>query len=211
MFCLFSLSSNGRLQLASASSVPKGNVQGTLKLHGTDDIMNTTLITLNNGEFSTYSAPDGSFAFYNVPPGIHVLDVQSLTYVFSQVKIQLLTESIDEPRCIEYYYPGATKAPIAHPIELTALATPQYFEPRAKFSPFVFLKNPMVIMMIFSVGLMLLMPHMMQNLDPEQKEQMRKQMEAQQDPSKMLNQLWGDISGQKDVPKERIVRRIKRE
>jgi hypothetical protein len=132
--------------------------------------------------------------------------------MFSQVKIQLLADSMDQPRCIEYYYPGAQKSPITHPLLLTALATPQYFEPKKSFSPFVLLKNPMVIMMIFSVGLMVVMPQMMQNLDPEQKEQMRKQMEVQQDPSKMLNQLWGDFSGKKEEPKEgKVIRRVKRE
>ena len=53
----------------------------------------------------------------------------------------------------------------------------------------------MILIMIFSVGMMFIMPSMMSNLDPEQKEQMKKQMEAQQDPTKMLSQLWGEMSG----------------
>jgi len=56
----------------------------------------------------------------------------------------------------------------------------------------------MLLMMGFSVVLMFFMPKMMDNLDPEQKEQMQKQMEMQSDPSKMLQQLWGDLSGAGD-------------
>ena len=46
-------------------------------------------------------------------------------------------------------------------------------------------KNPMLLMMIVSVGGMVMMPKMMEGLDPEQKEQMQRQMAMQQDPSKV--------------------------
>ena len=77
----------------------------------------------------------------------------------------------------------------------------------------------MVLVMVASAALMFVMPRMMENLDPEQKEQMKKQMEMQQDPTKMLSQLWGDLSGtnaQPQVGKKKIkergaVRRMRRE
>ena len=99
------------------------------------------------------------------------------------------------PNCIEYVYAGATKFATQHPLTLNAHATYEYFERRPSFSPFRIFKNPMVLMMIVSIGFMVVMPSMMSNLDPEQKEQMKKQMEMQQDPSKMLTQMWSDISG----------------
>jgi hypothetical protein len=43
----------------------------------------------------------------------------------------------------------------------------------------------MLLMMIVMGGMMFLMPKMMENLDPEQKEQMQRQMEMQQDPTKV--------------------------
>ena len=111
--------------------------------------------------------------------------------MFSQVKIQLLEDSMDKPNCIEYAYPGANKQPIAHPLVLTAHATYEYFEQRPAFSVFSLLRNPMLLMMLFSVGMMYLMPKMMENLEPEEKEKMRAQMELQKDPAKMLSQLFG--------------------
>lgn len=46
-------------------------------------------------------------------------------------------------------------------------------------------KNPMLLLMVATAGMMFWMPKMMEGLDPEQKEQMQRQMEMQQDPSKV--------------------------
>ena len=158
--------------------------------------LNTTRITINDGEYITYTKPDGSFIFYNLSPGIHLLHVQSHTHVFSQVKIQLLEAAMGSAKCIEYAFPGANKQAIPHPLILTAHAKYDFFEKRQSFSLISTLKNPMVMMMLFSVVLMLIMPKMMENLDPEQQEQFKQRMQSNQgDPTKILSQLWGDISG----------------
>lgn len=60
------------------------------------------------------------------------------------------------------------------------------------------LKNPMVIMMLFSGLMMYFMPKMMEGMDPEEKAAMKKQMEAQKDPTKMISQMWGDITGNQE-------------
>ena len=217
--------STSRVQASTSESVVStGSIYGTLVLPSVAIAklppINSTLITLNDGEYSTYTTPTiatatetetspsdltsatatetaikQQFSFHNIPPGVHVLDVHHPHYHFSQIKIQLLPENNMEPNCIEYMYPGSTKYSLPHPLTLTAHATFTYYEQRPSFSPFRLFKNPMVLMMIVSVGFMLLMPSMMSNLDPEQKEQMKKQMEMQQDPSKMLSQMWSDLSG----------------
>jgi hypothetical protein len=217
------------------SQVHGGQIEGKLEVpdpqsHIALPPLNSTLLTLNDGEFSTYSIPPtNSFVFHNVPPGVHVLDVHSTHYHFSQIKIQILDEedadkdtdattppTSPSPKCIEYFYPGATKKPIPHPLVLYANAEYQYYQPRPTFSPFSILRSPMILIMIFSVGMMFVMPKMMGELDPDQKQQMKKQMEAQQDPTKMLSQLWGEISGAgetKEITEKKVVRkeRLKRE
>jgi hypothetical protein len=174
----------------------------------------TTRITLNNDEFTTYSRADGSFSIYNVEPGVHQIDIHSISHHFGQIKIQLLPESMDQPKCLEYAYPGAPKAMTPYPLVLTAHATYQYFEKRAGISIFGMLKNPMVLMMIVSAGFMFLMPKMMEGLEPEEKAKMKKQMESQQDPTKMLSQMWGDISGtntEEAAQSKQKQRRVKKE
>lgn len=182
-------------------------IKGTLLLPD-DTPVNMTRLSLNAGEQLTYSLLDGTFAFYNVPPGVHLVDVHSHTLMFSQVKIQLLEDSMDKPKCIEYAYPGANKQPIAHPLVLTAHATYEYFEQRPGFSIFSLLRNPMLLMMLFTVGMMYLMPKMMENLEPEEKEKMRAQMEMQKDPTKMLSHLFG--LGEEEEP-AKPARRTKRD
>jgi ER membrane protein complex subunit 7 len=173
------------------SSTPTTTIEGRLQFPDQTPFNITTKIALNFDEFTTYSQADGSFHIYHVPPGIHVLNVLSTTHHFSQIKIQLLADDMSHPKCLEYYYPGAQKQVVAHPLVLTAIATYEYFEERAGFSFTSILRNPMIILMMFSVGLMLLMPKMMEGLEPEERERMKQQMEMQQDPTKMLGQLFG--------------------
>jgi len=125
-----------------------------------------------------------------------LLDVQSREHHFSQVKIQLLEEAMDSPKCIEYVYPGAPKQAIPHPLVLTAHASYEYYEKRQGFSIFSMLKNPMLLMMIFTAGMIFLMPKMMEDMDPEQKEMMQKQIEFQTDPSKMLTKMLQGLTGE---------------
>lgn len=204
-----------------SSSSDRGTILGRIQLPESivrpDDkalSLPSVLITLNHGEFSTYSTvSDGAFFFHNVPPGVHVLDVHSSEYIFSQVKIQLLADSMNDPKCIEYVYPGAPKQVLTDtPITLTAHGRYEYFQPRPTLSIFSILQNPMILMMIVGAVLMLFMPMMMEGLDDEQKEIMKKQMEAQQDPTKMLSSFFGggdeeDDKASKKKNKDKTVRK----
>jgi len=166
-------------------------IVGQLQFPDKSSFNETVRIVLNHGELWTYSRQDGSFALETVPPGIHVLDVYSSVYHFSQYKIQLSQDDMDNPKCLEYAYPGAIKQPVSHPLVITAVATYDYFEKRPGFTLLALLRNPMLLMMAFAAGLMFLMPKLMEGMDDEEKEQMKRQMELQKDPSKMLGQLFG--------------------
>ncbi len=191
-------------------------LQGHLQFPDKTPFNITTRISLNNAEYTTYSRSDGSFVIYNVPPGIHQLDIHSPTYHFGQVRVQLLKESMNAPMCLEYTHAGAVKIAIKYPLVLTPHATYDYFEPQKGFSIFSLLKNPMVLMMLVSAGLMVGMPKLMENLDPEEKEQMRKQMQAQSNPTEMLSQMFsmggsGDDAGADSAKARRERRRAKKD
>lgn len=182
------------------SSAAAKTIEGRLQFPDSAAFNITSRIVLNHGELSTHSRADGSFALYNVPSGIHVLDVHSSVYHFPQIKIQLLEEDESaEPKCLEYLYPGAKKKFAKYPLVLIAMAKFEYFEPRRPFSMLSLLKNPMFLMMLVSVGLMFMMPKMMEGLDPEEREQMKKQMELQKDPSKMFSQLLSGMTGSEET------------
>ncbi|CAJ1954509.1 unnamed protein product [Cylindrotheca closterium] len=196
--------------LVTSWAQPTKDLEGRLEFGDKTPFNVTTRITLNNGEFSTYSKIDGSFTIYDVPPGIHQLDIHSTNYHFGQIKIQLLEDSMDSPNCLEYAFPGATKQIISYPLVMYPYATYQYFEPQKGFSILRLLKSPMVLMMIFGGFMMYVMPMMMEGLDPEEKAAMKKQMEAQQDPTKMFSQMLGGLTGapeEEDTGKSRKERR----
>ena len=203
--------------------IPTMTLRGRLEYPDKTPFTNTTKITLNDNEYTTYSRADGTFVIYHVLPGIHQLDVHSPTHHFGQIKCQLLEETmmttdndddvIEPPKCLEYAYPGAMKQSTKYPLVLTAYATYVYFEPRQGFSIWALVKNPMVLMMLFSVFMMFVMPKMMENLDPEEKAKMKQQMQNQQDPTKMLSQMWGELTGAQEQPTARARRspRVKRD
>ena len=118
-------------------------------------------------------------------------------------------DSMDAPKCLEYAFPGAQKRELKYPLVINPKGTYQYFETKKGFSIFSLMRNPMVMMMLFSVGLMVAMPYMMEGLDPEEKARMKEQMKAQQDPSAMLTQMWGDITGgaEEEAPKSKKERK----
>lgn len=188
------------LQVHHVASEQKTTIEGRLQLPDMKPFNTTTTISLNFGDHIVYSAVDGSFQFRDVPPGVHVLDVHSKTHHFPQIKIQIVENDMENPRCLEYAYPGAQKNPVLYPLVLTAIATYDHFEIKRGFSIFSILKNPMLLMMLFGAGLMFVMPKLVEQMDPEEKEQMRKQMEMQQDPTKMLSSLFGMGEDQDDEP-----------
>jgi len=187
---------------AGGSFVPVTSIEGVLYYPDKRPFNITSRVTLNNDEYTTYSrSDDGTFVLYNVPPGIHQIDVHNPDYHFASVKVQLKEDDMDSPKCLEYAYPGAAKTPIpSSPITLYALARLEYFEKRQGFSIFSLFKNPMVMMMGVSVVMMLLTPKMMEGMEPEEKEKMKKQMEMQKDPAKMLSQLWGEMTSPEPEP-----------
>ena len=64
--------------------------------------------------------------------------------------------------------------------------------------------NPTILMMVFMVAMIVFMPQMMKNMDPEQLEEMKKQSVLNQsgidpsDPTKALRELWGGKKGEDD-------------
>jgi hypothetical protein len=156
IFGLFFVLICGSLVHANEASVAV--IQGRLQFPDKRVFTETTRISLNHGVQHTYTRPDGGFIFFNIEPGVHVIDVYNHNYHFSQIKCQFLEGKMDQPTCIEYIYPGAHKLDTTHPLIITALASVEYFEAKRGFSVLSIIKNPMMLMMLFSVVMMYFMP-----------------------------------------------------
>ena len=177
-------------------------------------------IVVNHGEYITYSrTSDGNFTIHDIKPGVYIIDIISPIHHFSQVKClykptnksELLTQqqqsslpttedtkATKKPvfSCIEYHYPGATKRNIdeSNLLVLTALASYEYFETKRGFSLLSILKNPMVLMMILTGGIMYMLPKMMEGMDPEERAMMQKQIQMQQNPTQMMSNLFSGVT-----------------
>lgn len=189
-------------------------IEGRLQFPDDTPYNTTTRITVNHGEYTTYSRRDGNFTIHDIVPGIYLLDVHSPTHHFSQVKCLFKPDAVKEGKpafnCLEYLYPGAPKQAVADILVINALATYEFFEVRKGFSILSMMKNPMVLMMLFTVGIMYAMPKLMEGLEPEERERMQKQMEMQQNPTKMLGELFGGLTGDSEQETKSKQRKIKK-
>jgi ER membrane protein complex subunit 7 len=208
----------------TAGGEPTMTLYGRLQFPDQTPYNITTKISVNHGQYTTYSRTDGHFTLYDLSPGIYLIDALSVHHHFSQIKCQYKPSSAadagpeqDEVEdngkttkkstlsCIEYLYPGAPKRVVDYSsssqsseqqpsvVKIHALAEIRYFEERKSpwFMISGLIKNPMLIMMVVMAGLMYMMPKLMEDMNPEERAQMKKQMAMQQDPVKMLGSLFG--------------------
>ncbi|RPD82632.1 hypothetical protein L226DRAFT_528776 [Lentinus tigrinus ALCF2SS1-7] len=173
----------------------KGRVQWNNHCSGIDDLGQTKVV-LDNGKHRGGVTRDGTFTIPDVPAGTYVLSVLAHDHVFEQVRVDVLeTETLPEVRP---YFPGTPLSPpstvtIPYPIVLSARAKYDYFVPRESFNVLAMFKNPMMMMMLGAGVLVLLMPTMMKNMDPEVMEEFK---ERQAKMSGMQSALQsGDLMG----------------
>jgi len=145
------------LPTPTGQAVPQPNkVTGKIPLNPQQALaVGNIKLSLNGGEYSTYSRSDGSFAFNNVPAGIYYLDVYAIHLHYPSVKIKVVTDgsgsgsggegsvaAVVTPEgsgktsdgngyvsVVEFKYPGATRLPAGYPIVLQAVAPLAYFQP----------------------------------------------------------------------------------
>lgn len=98
-----------------------------------------------NTQYHTISRKDGQFTFFNVPPGVYLMEVQAVHYLFSQCKLKV--DENGQITVVEYKYPGAKRIPVAYPIVLTAITGIQYVVPRPPFSLLaLIMQNPIIFL-----------------------------------------------------------------
>jgi len=176
--------------LAAAAATMAIEGRAELPLGGTPVPAGGLTVSLNGEKHLALTRADGSFTFPRVNSGIYLLDVLSTDDVFPQMKIQVNAEE-GVVKAVEYKYPGATKRPTTYPLIVSAIAPVNYFQARPPFSVlgFVF-ANPMIILMGFSAIILVAMPQLLKQLDPEA---LKEYEEAQRDadPAALLGKFLG--------------------
>ncbi|EIW64742.1 uncharacterized protein TRAVEDRAFT_33498 [Trametes versicolor FP-101664 SS1] len=135
-----------------------------------------TKVVLDNGKWSGGVTRDGSFVIPDVPAGTYVLSVLAHDHFFEQMRVDIY-ESDTLPE-VRPYFPGTPLSPAApatlpYPLVLSARGRYDYFVPRESFNVIAMFKNPMMMMMLGAGVLVLLMPTLMKNMDPEVMEEFK--------------------------------------
>ncbi|KAI9062993.1 hypothetical protein FKP32DRAFT_774460 [Trametes sanguinea] len=153
----------------------KGRVQWTPQCSSLKELGQAKVV-LDNGKMRGGITRDGSFTIPDVPAGTYILSVVSHDHHFDPLRIDVFeSDALPEVRP---YFPGTPLSPAApatlpYPIVLSARGRADYFVPRESFNVLAMFKNPMMMMMLGAGALMLLMPTMMKNMDPEALEEFK--------------------------------------
>mmetsp|Transcript_27842 Transcript_27842/g.56990 ORF Transcript_27842/g.56990 Transcript_27842/m.56990 type:complete len:220 (-) Transcript_27842:403-1062(-) len=127
-------------------------------------------VLLDGGKWQTPVRIDGSFTLYDVPEGSHLLEVAAPGWVFEQIQVDVVRKG-KTTKVKAYYNSDLLGGKAVHyPLRLEAAGIAKYFEEREKFNPLNYLKNPMVMMMLFVAIMAFVMPKMINNMDPEELE-----------------------------------------
>ncbi|AQK81846.1 ER membrane protein complex subunit 7-like protein [Zea mays] len=108
---------------------------------------------------------------HNVPAGTHLIEVSSIGYFFSPVRVDI---SARNPGYIQAALTETRR--VLNELVLEPLKEEQYYEVREPFSVMSLLKSPMGLMVGFMVLMVFVMPKMMENIDPEEMKQAQEQM-----------------------------------
>jgi len=136
----------------------------------TDGSLTEVRVVLNRGEYSAIPRQDGSFVFHALPPGGYHLEVYDTQRTWPTVRVDVSAKTQGKMRALLTH----NRLPLPFPIHIEPLvATPTFFEKREGFKISSILMNPMALMMGFTLLIMLVMPKMMANMDPEQLKEMQ--------------------------------------
>ena len=131
----------------------------------------------------TYPYTNGVFKFTNIPVGNYVITIDDVDYFYDSVAVEVyLSKDKELIRATSYDIKNGKGGIMKHPVHLSPVGPKAYDEVKEPFNVFSLLKNPMVLMMLVSVGLVFLM-NKMPKPDKEQMNEMNKQMGSMKMPS----------------------------
>jgi hypothetical protein len=130
----------------------------------------------------TVGNDNGVFVLHQVPEGVYLLTVEFAHLVFPSIRVSVIPSRSGQLR-IRALVNDGTQAVIdadgtaENPIPIVALGRHAYFVPREEINVLSFFKNPMIIMMVVSVGMMGLMKLVPQDELRQQMKDMNQQVQ----------------------------------
>lgn len=155
-------------------------VEGVIRLDAVRGRAAGVKIILNGGERVTFPRANGYFSFVGVPAGTHLLEVVALGALFPPVRIDVSARLKGQVRAV---YAEDQRQTLGDPMVLISARKEEYFEIREPFSVWSLLKSPMGMMVGFMLVVMVILPRLMDGIDPEEMKKMQEEMRNQPAPS----------------------------
>lgn len=167
-----------------------------------DFIKPATLSVRLGAQRSLVIMTTGKFKFEDIPLGTHEVSVSDSYVQYSRVFVEITTSG-----GAKYYEVFPNPQNNAQTLQreipelvLKPLGYIDYFEKRQQMTLSQMFMNPMVMMMLMTFAMAVVLPKMMENLDPEELKEINNRMQEQQkltaDPSKLLQ---GILAGGEEV------------
>jgi len=135
----------------------------------------TIRVFVDDGKYRAIVRHDGSFQVHNVPEGLHFLSVVAPGWHFESVRLEVSVKG-EKMRVRAFTNNEMVKrTPLPYPLKLAPSTKLNYFVEREKFNPMTYLKNPMVLMVGFTMIMAFVMPKMTENMDEGEKAKIRDQ------------------------------------
>ncbi|CAH7681062.1 hypothetical protein BY996DRAFT_6433286 [Phakopsora pachyrhizi] len=162
-----------------ASSRLLGRVTLNDKLTDINLIPTDSRVSISNGDLTTrvHIRSDGTFVFQDLKPGRYILRVQCRRFSFPMLKVRLSDDDqgsipIVSPYSISQAEPDPRanhfEHKLQHPIQISPISILEYYEIPVGFNPLsILLGNPMYLLMGGMVIFMILMPKLLNLLDPD--------------------------------------------
>jgi hypothetical protein len=134
---------------------------------------------LDEGMYYGSVTSNGRFVIPDAPDGTYILSIESHDYAFDHYRIDINQNSVS-PVEVRPYILGIPMNPpsnviLPYPLSIAAKEKYVYFLPRQSFNLGGMLSNPMMLAMLACGVLVLAMPYIMKNLDPEVLEEFKRE------------------------------------
>lgn len=155
---------------SGASGKELYSIQGAIRLPKPNLKAAACRLFVNGGQTVGLVRADGNFVITGLPAGTYLLEIYHPDFVFSAIRVDISAKEKGKVRAAV----ASTKAKLPYPLSLRPDKPAVYFQQHAPYDWSSMFKNPMVLMMGFTLIMVVVMPRMLNNMDPKELEQMRK-------------------------------------
>jgi len=147
------------------------NIEGSIMapLDAPPDWAMHTRVRVDGGKFLGFVQRDGHFIVSNVPSGSYLIEFTHPAYLFQPIRVDINSKNKIRARVVNVLKTNSVK-PVTYPLRVTSVGRAMFFQPREQLRTLDLLLNPTVLIMGLPLILVMILPKLIDNNDPEFKE-----------------------------------------